>query len=266
MQVESLHIYPVKSIGAIDLTRADVAADGLAGDRRYMLVDEKDRFITQRQFPRMALIAARPADDSGFMLSAPDLPDLFLPPVLDQGDQSPVTIWNDTVTGRFASQEVNDWFSAALGIGCRLVGMVVGERRPLKNGRGRSGDTVTFADGGPLLLTATSSLDDLNRRLPQAVTMTRFRPNLVVATERPYVEDDWRRVAVGECEFEVGWSCSRCVLTTVDPNRGVRDPNRQPLATLKGYRDSDDGPLFGQNLIPRRLGRIAVGDPVQIME
>jgi len=106
---------------------------------------------------------------------------------------------------------------------------------------------------------------DLNNRLDKAVSMKRFRPNLVVDCEVPYAEDDWQMIAVGKCEFEVAWSCSRCLLTTVDPATGERDAGRQPLATLKSYRNAPDGPLFGSNLIPRRLGRISVGDPVRLL-
>ena len=266
MQVTSLHLYPVKSIAAIDTAICEVEREGIVGDRRYMLVDRKGRFISQRQFPIMAMVRARPAP-GGFLLSASGQPDLELPATLPDGETLEVSIWNDTVIANQAPPGVNDWFSTAVGVECAVVAMANGYHRPLKPGRGTDGDAVSFADGAPLLLTATASLGDLNDRLPQAVSMTRFRPNVVVETAGPYEEDRWRRIAIGdECEFEVAWSCSRCVLTTVDPERGVRDPDRQPLAMLKAYRDSEEGPLFGQNLIPRRLGRIGVGDVVRVLE
>jgi len=95
--------------------------------------------------------------------------------------------------------------------------------------------------------------------------MLRFRPNLVVAGTAPHAEDDWKRIRVGAVEFDVAKACTRCVFTTVDFERGERDPAGEPLRTLTTYRRTPDGVTFGQNLIPRGRGVVRVGDPVEVL-
>jgi len=264
MRVTALNVYPIKSIGGVSCTERVVEQQGLRGDRRYMLVDAKGQFITMRQFPHMALVKSA-VTAGGYRFSAPGIDGLELPAELTEGERVQVTVWKDSPGALAADDAVNTWFSQALGVTCRLVFMTDSDRRHVSPNHGQPDDQVSFADGAPLLLTTLASLADLNRRLDEPVSMGRFRPNLVVDGKIPYEEDGWSKLAIGECEFEVAWSCSRCILTTVDPATGERDASRQPLATLKTYRDGPDGPLFGQNLIPRKLGRISVGDAVHIL-
>jgi uncharacterized protein YcbX len=139
------------------------------------------------------------------------------------------------------------------------------QHRAVGNAAAEFDDEVSFADGAPLLLISQASLQDLNSRLQVPVEMRRFRPNLVVSAAAPYAEDDWRRLAVGEAEFAVAWSCARCIMTTVDPDTGVKDPGGEPLNTLRGYRRVGPGVLFGQNLLPRKFGAVRVGDRVRII-
>jgi uncharacterized protein YcbX len=132
---------------------------------------------------------------------------------------------------------------------------------------GQAGDQVSFADGFPLLLISEASLADLNSRLDAPVEMRRFRPNLVVDGNRPYAEDNWQRIRVGDVEFAGVKNCSRCVFTTIDPDSGVVHPDKEPLRTLSTYRRRPQGGVyFGQNLIPRSGGVIRVGDPVTVLE
>jgi hypothetical protein len=139
--------------------------------------------------------------------------------------------------------------------------------RAVSQDYGQPGDEVSFADGYPLLLISEASLADLNTRLPRAVEMRRFRPNLVVDGEMPYAEDGWRRLRVGKVEFEGVKNCSRCIFTTIDPDSGEKHPDREPLRTLSTYRRRPQGGVFfGQNLIPRSRGVIRVGDPVTVIE
>jgi uncharacterized protein YcbX len=123
---------------------------------------------------------------------------------------------------------------------------------------------VSFADGAPVLLTSEESLADLNTRLEKLITMTRFRPNLVVRGDLPYAEDEWQAIGIGETRFDVGWACTRCILTTVDPETGQPCPDGEPLRTLKKYRRRDREVYFGQNLLPRRFGSIAIDMPLAI--
>ena len=278
MRLAAIRIYPIKSCGGIPLASAVLKPRGLAGDRRYMLVDERGRFLTQREHPRMATIRVREADGgrapdapgqrrvaAGWVVEAPGLDALSLPASLPSGPQRKSTVWRDTLELTEAAPAVNRWFSDALGFPCRLVNMSEGHARPLRPGRGRDGDQVSLADGAPVLLTATASLAQLNERLPRPVGMLNFRPNLVAETDTPFEEDRWGRIRVGEAELDVAWACTRCVLTTIDPETAVKDPDGEPIRTLKTFRRGPEGVMFGQNLIPRRLGAVSVGDPIHIL-
>jgi uncharacterized protein YcbX len=260
-RVSRLFVYPIKSCRGIEVERVELGPRGFAADRRFMLVDANGHFLSQRRHPQMALIATAFTAD-GFSVSTPGQAPLALPAALDANRHATCTVrvWDDTVEALLAGPEINIWFSEVLGFACGLVYLAGHQHRPVSNAAAGFDDEVSFADGAPVLLISEASLDELNRRLKAPVGMERFRPNLVVTAARPHAEDDWRRLAVGGARFDVAWPCSRCVLTTVDPATGVKDPANEPMRTLLQYRRRDRSVYFGQNLIPRGLGTIAVGD------
>jgi hypothetical protein len=266
MRVTGINIYPVKSTRPIALSESEVLPRGLPWDRRWMLVDSDSRFITARQHPALAMVDTRLGTHS-LNISVAGRAGLQVP--LAEPDTGPiaVTVWKDRCEAVPEGAAADDWFSDYLGLRCRLVRMTDAQVRPVDPHYGRPADQVSFADGFPLLLISRASLDDLNRRLQSPVPMQRFRPNLVVDGDQPYGEDGWRRLRVGEVEFEGVKNCSRCVFTTIDPQRGVRDAAGEPLRTLSSYRRrAGGGVFFGQNLIPRGRGTIRVGDPVEVLE
>jgi len=179
-----------------------------------------------------------------------------------------VTVWRSTVLAAAAGPQADSWFSAFLGQPVRLVYLDDPTRRAVDPEFGRDGDVVSFADGYPLLLTSTGSLDQLGQWLTDAgaqpVPMNRFRPNVVVTGSGPWDEDHWRRVRIGAVSFRVAKPCGRCVVTTTDQITGERGP--QPLKMLAARRRSGKSLVFGQNIIPDGPGLIRVGDPVEIME
>ncbi len=264
MQLAEIRLYPIKSCAGISVDSALLEPRGFAGDRRYMLVDERGRFLTQRVHPQMSRIRVSQAD-GGWAVEAPGQETRLLPASLPAGPQRAATVWGDTLKLTEADPSVNRWFSAALDMPCRLVNMTEGHLRRLKPGRGRNTDQVSLADGAPVLLTATASLAQLNERLPRPVGMVNFRPNLVAATTTAFEEDEWHRIRIGSAEFDVAWACTRCVLTTIDPETAKKDPDGEPIRTLKTFRRGPEGVMFGQNVIPRRLGTVSVGDPIDIL-
>jgi hypothetical protein len=264
----SIHIYPLKSCAPLALDAAQVQTRGLARDRRWMVIDAHDRFLTGRQLPRLTLIRALP-DGDALHLSAPEMADLHVAPPPAEGTRIASAVWGARVRPLLASDTAHAWLSIFLGMPCRLVHMDDGCVRPVKakyDGRyGIDGDEVSFADAFPLLLISQAALDELNARLAAPVPMLRFRPNLVVANTAAHAEDGWKRVRVGEVEFDVVKTCVRCVFTTVDFERGAFDPSGEPLRTLIAYRRSPDGVTFGQNLIPRGAGTLRVGAAVEVL-
>ncbi len=263
MQVTEINIYPIKSTRRIALQEAEVLPRGLPWDRRWMLVDGDNKFITARQHPALAMVQTEIDADSLVVVADTADEVLRLPLCPDQRPTVQVTVWRDSVDAVLVAPEADAWFSGFLGISCRLVQMTDDLTRGVDPDYGQPADEVSFADGFPLLLITEASLADLNGRLDSPVDMRRFRPNLVVDGDVPYAEDEWRRFRLGEVEFEGVKNCSRCVFTTVDPDRGIKSPDKEPLRTLSTYRRRPEGGVFfGQNLIPRGAGVIRVGDPV----
>ena len=268
MTLSSIHIYPLKSGAPLERTEAQVETRGLAHDRRWMIVDTENRFVTGREEARLTLIRAQP-DGEALRIDAPGMPSLRVDPPDASAVRVDSAVWGAAVTPRLASSEAHAWLSAFLAKPVRLVHMDADCRRAVKakyDGKyGVDTDEVSFADGFPLLLISQGALDLLNSKLVQPVPILRFRPNLVVAGTAPHAEDGWKRIRIGTLEFEVAKPCVRCVFTTVDFDRGERDPSGEPLRTLIGYRRSSDGVTFGQNLIPRGRGTVRRGDQVEVI-
>jgi len=237
---------------------------GLVGDRRWMVVDAGGKFVTARKHPRMVLVRADPDGDS-LRLSAPGMPGLVLSAVV-QRDGVRATVWDSEVNAQPASEEADAWLSGYLGFPVRFVHMNADSRRAIDANYAHAGEEVSFADGYPLLLISQAALDGLNEKLDQPVGMLRFRPNLVVAGTSAHAEDGWRSIRIGTVRFDLVKPCVRCVLTTVDPERGEFDPAGQPLRKLMDYRRTEKGVTFGQNLIPRACGSIRIGDSIEILD
>ncbi|MFP3989780.1 MOSC N-terminal beta barrel domain-containing protein [Streptomyces sp. E11-3] len=269
--LHSIHVYPLKSVGGHSPADAAVQPWGLAGDRRWMLVDAEGRHVTQRPQPRLALAAAEPLPGGAIRLSAPGREPLTVS-VPDPAHSVPVEVWRDKVEAALADTAAHEWISDYLGAELRLVHLDdPATRRPIDPGFARPGETVSFADGFPLLLTTLSSLDALNSLIAQGdhadegpLPMDRFRPNVVVDGTAPWAEDDFRRIAIGEVTFRVTKPCGRCVVTTTDQRTAER--GKEPLRTLARHRRFGDQLVFGQNLVPEQEGTIRLGDPVRIIE
>ena len=268
--LDAIRIYPVKGLRGIAVRDALVEPWGLAGDRRWMVVDAAHRYLTQREVPGMARIAAMPDEDGGLTLSAPggDAAGLRVPVPDAGGPAVEVVVWRDRVRARTSGPDADAWLSAALGRACRLVHMDdPATARPVDPAYGRPDDRVSFADGYPLLVATAASLDDLNARLARPVPMARFRPNLVVSGPAPWTEDGWRRLRVGEVAFRAVKPCARCAVVAVDQDTGERARDGEPLRALAAFRrDARGRVVFGQNLVPDGGGRIAAGDRVEVLE
>jgi len=267
VRLVSIHIYPMKAARAVDLAESLVEPWGLAGDRRWLLVDEDGRFVSQREEPSLARVVVTRGPET-INVSATGVPGRQITIPADGAQLLKVTVWRSTVLAAAAEPEGDAWFSAYLGRPVRLVYLDDPTRRPVDPEYGRDGDVVSFADGYPLLLTSTASLAELGRWLTedgaQPVPMTRFRPNAVVTGAPPWAEDRWRRIRIGAVEFRVVKPCGRCVVTTTDQITG--EVGSQPLKMLGRRRRFGKQLVFGQNMIPDGPGLIRAGDPVEVIE
>ncbi|KMS70874.1 molybdenum cofactor biosysynthesis protein [Streptomyces viridochromogenes] len=270
-QLKSIHVHPVKAFRGTAPREAVVEPWGLAGDRRWALIDDGGKVVTQRQQPRLALAAAELLPGGGVRLSAPGMDPLAVPVPTGSGTV-PMQLFRDKVEAVLAGDDAaHAWCSAFLGIDARLVYMDdPGTRRPVDPEYALPGETVSFADGYPLLVTTTASLDALNSLIARGdhadegpLPMNRFRPNVVVSGTSAWAEDDWSRIAIGEVTFRVPKKCGRCVVTTTD--QATTERGREPLHTLGRHRRLDGKLVFGQNMVPLSRGTIRVGDPVTIL-
>jgi uncharacterized protein YcbX len=274
--LSGLHIYPVKSTAGISLDTAALTPQGLQGDRRYMVVSANGQFMTQRRFPRMALVQVaieNVGSREQLMLTAPGMSTLQVQQPGAEDVSMTVEVWGDRTTALSCGTDADDWFSQFLGVPCQLVYMPETSQRPVDHGKFGSEKIVSFADAYPYLLLSEASLAGLNQKLVDrqagAVPMNRFRPNLVVSGDiAPHAEDEWKRIRIGESVFDVAKPCARCSIPNVDQSLG--DRTKEPTATLSTYRSWDRAIWFGQNLIQESTAKqekwLRVGDTVDILE
>lgn len=262
LQISELYIYPIKSFAGIAVKDATLTATGFKHDRRWMLVDVNNRFISQREVSQLALLQVTIEQDS-LLVTHKIKRDSIAIPFKSSGIEITVSIWDDTCTGEYVGKEIDEWFTAMLGLDCRLVYMPDTSKR-LVDQRYAPGNAITsFSDAYPFLIIGQASLDDLNSRLEEALPMNRFRPNMVFTGGKPYEEDLLAHFKIGDVNFYGVKLCDRCVMTTIDQNSLAKA--KEPLKTLAEYRRKNSKILFGQNLVHDGDGVIAIGDHLQII-
>ena len=285
LAVTQLIVYPIKGCRGVSLSRATVTDVGLQHDREFMVVNSAGRFVTQRTHSRLALVAPQlpPGDaapsDGALSLSAPGMPQLQVPLAPSRRRRrAPVSVWEWSGEADDEGDEAGDWFSAFLGISCRLVRFAPGARRQTDATYG-DGKTL-FTDGFPVLTVTEASLAALNARLaPPGVPMDRFRPNVVVGGALPFAEDGWERFRAGNAVLRGVKPCSRCKVTTIDQATGRDGGEQEPLRSLSsfrsgaalGWKEPGGGDawraqvFFGSNACVEAGGSLAVGDAVSVL-
>ncbi|TQI79963.1 hypothetical protein FHU10_5187 [Serratia fonticola] len=257
-----LYVHPVKSLRGLQLSHAQVGSSGLAFDRNFMITEPDGTFITARQYPQMVLFTPALLAD-GLFLTAPDGESAAIRFNDFSAQAHPTEVWGNHFTALIAPQEINNWLSGYFqrDVQLRWVGPEL-TRRVKKHPE----IPLSFADGFPYLLINEASFQDLQQRCPSSIKLEQFRPNLVVTGCEAWAEDSWQVIRVGDVMFDLVKPCSRCVLTTVSPERGRKHPSGEPLSTLQKFRTADNGDVdFGQNMIARNSGIIRVGDRLEVL-
>jgi uncharacterized protein len=266
LRLSEIWIYPIKSLGGIRLNSSKVLPKGLLYDRRWMLVDETNTFMTQRVHNQMALfkvsindelltVTKKNSDSDKLSIS-------FSVNAKPKGAPFTCNIWDDTVDVTELDPTVSQWFTDHLGFKCKLMAFPEEHSRPVDPKYKVGDDHVSLADAYPFLIIGQSSLDDLNSRLKEQVPMNRFRPNFVFIGGEPFEEDEWRNFKIGGHNFIGVKPCARCVLTTVNQDTGKK--GIEPLATLSTYRKQEHKVLFGQNVLTTGIGDVRVGDTIVV--
>lgn len=269
LTLSAINRFPVKSCRGEALTTATVEPWGLAGDRRWMIVDVDGAQVTAREHPRLVLVRPEILDD-GLRLTGPDLDELVVP-VPDGRELVDVSVWDTPFRAALAGNG-HDWFTKIVGEPVRLVYLDDPTRRATNPTYSTPSDRVSLADAYPLLLASEESLAAVNEWIAAGrhanegpLPMTRFRPSVVVRGAEAWAEDGWRALRIGAARFRAVKGCDRCVLTLVNPDTAVS--GREPLATLARHRRWDGKSWFAMNLIPDTPGAtISVGDDVEVLE
>ncbi len=261
LTLRDIYIYPVKSLAGFCVDSWKVNATGLRYDRQWMIVDEQFRFMTQREEPRMALIQTRLTTQKLFLSSA-EQEEISLPLNPPQQPECQVTVWQDTILAQRVTS-ADAWLSDILKRPCHLVYLPDHSIRSVDPNYAKPNDRVGFADGFPFLVISAASLQNFNQLSGLNLSMSRFRPNLVIDSAEPFAEDLWRRIRINQIEFVLPKPCSRCNIPAINPITAKSEP--QVLKKLKQIRQAQQKTYFGQNAIHQSSGTLKIGSAVEIL-
>ena len=276
--VQSLHLYPIKACRGLDVDRFTIGDTGPIGDRRWQIVDENGRPVTQRTAPALATISVDLHDDGGLELAADDHGSVTVADPNDGGDEVEVRVLTGgRVTAGDGGDEVATWLSDLIGQSARLVAMVDPTDIRLPEPIDLFGHAISFVDACPILVANQASCDWLVERAAEPFGMERFRANVVVSGAEPWAEDTWQDFTIGSAALTGRLPWPRCAVPQVDQRTGER--HREPALTLRAHRWCTDAPtlpdavrsmvegngLFGLACSVGPVGtEIAVGDELSV--
>jgi uncharacterized protein YcbX len=256
--VKEIYIYPIKSLAGISCQQAFAEEMGFENDRRWMLLDSDNQHITQREYPIMSQFYPQISDRNICITFKDQNHEFSIDEHLDE--QIYTKVWDDKSFAFEVSKPTSKWFSDHLGFECKLVKIIKTGDRKHESSRSKETYNVSFADAYPYLLIGTKSLDFLNDKLDEKITIKRFRPNIVISSQEAHEEDDFKIFKIGEVKFKNIKPCGRCIMVNNDPQKGV--VKKEPLKTLSKYRNVNNSILFGTNIVGLNPGIIKVGDEV----
>jgi uncharacterized protein YcbX len=264
MQLSEIWIYPVKSLGGFSVQQTEVTTRGLKYDRRWMLIDTDNVFVTQRQVGDLALFKTAIEENTLYVTHSPTGKTLPVNMSLYQSTAITVEVWDDEMDAYEVSEEASAWFSELLGKPVRLVYMPDESLRPVDPKYAQTPEDITsFSDGYPILVIGQSSLDDLNNRLEKQIPINRFRPNFVFTGGNAFEEESWFEFSIGTTSFKGVKPCARCIVTTLNHETGQKT-GKEPLHTLSTYRKVGNKILFGQNVLIVQTGTVSVGEEITV--
>lgn len=263
LKLTKINVFPIKSLDGYAPNSAIVEKQGLQYDRRWMITDLNGMFMTMRTNGRMALLKAVVENGILSIFEKENLQNGVKMLISSQITEGVIEaeIWDDKVNSVLVSSEANAFLSDFLNKKCQLVTMPATTERRVDANYNTGDDIVSFADGYPFLIIGEASMSELNNRISgknptttplptasgSAVSMRRFRTNFVFSGGQPFEEDTFTHFKIGDVDFMSLKPCARCVLTTRDPDTGVK--GKEPLETLMTFRQKDTKILFGQNVV-----------------
>lgn len=258
--IQSIYIYPIKGLRGISLSQSQLLERGLAHDRRYVLVDKEGMFLSQRKFPHMALFTCAMNETEITVSYHNESISWSIDSFSDK--KRCVSIWDLDTYAFEVEDRINHWFTVQIGVDCALVKMTdrYDRIKPLKDDRHTK---VSFADGYPVLVLGTASLEFLNQKLSDKIEESRFRANIYIHTTVPHIEDTWSKLIIGGATLEVIKPCARCQVVNIDQLSA--EVNHEPLKTLAMYRKVGNKVNFGVNAICVESGLLSIDDLVIVL-
>ncbi|UTN05903.1 MOSC domain-containing protein [Flavobacterium bizetiae] len=256
--VKEIYIYPIKSLAGISCQNALAEEMGFENDRRWMLIDAENQMITQREHRIMSQFYPQ-ISDGKISITFQDQKHEFS---IDEHLENSITVnvWDDKSEVIEVNKSTSKWFSEHLGFECKLVKIIKNGDRKHESSKLKETFNVSLADGYPYLMIGSQSLDFLNEKLADKITVLRFRPNIVISSQSPHEEDDFTTFKIGEVQFKNVKPCGRCIMVNNDPDNGKL--KKEPLKTLSKYRNVNNSVLFGTNIVSLNSGIINVGDEI----
>jgi uncharacterized protein len=265
MQISQLFIYPVKSLSGIAKQSVEIVNTGFKHDRRWMLIDENNVFLSQRTHPQMALLQTAEGENGITVFHKQNPQEAITISFENNYDKKlMVTVWDDTCVAAEVNKNLDDWFSDILHINCKLVYMPNDTKRLVDKRYALNDEITSFSDGYPILMIGQNALDNLNKKLTEALPIDRFRPNIVFTGGHAHIEDELAAFSIDEMNFLGVKPCSRCVMTTI--NQQTAQKAKEPLKTLATYRMKNNKIYFGQNVLQQQNGFISVGSEMKIIK
>ncbi len=240
----------------------NVTDRGFENDRRWMLVDENNVFLTQRKLAAMALLSVKITPNGLYVYHTINGNSITIDRQTGGKQKVNAQIWDDECEVQLTEPAIDEWFSDMLSARCRLVYMPDTTKRAVDEAYRINSDITSLSDGYPVLIIGQQSINDLNRRLITPVPMNRFRPNIVFTGGHPYIEDDFKAFTINDVGFMGVKLCGRCLVTTIDQKTGHK--SAEPLKTLSSYRTFSNKINFGQNLLLKGRGTVSVGQTIEI--
>ena len=260
MKLTAIYIYPIKSFRGISLEVAELTPSGLLYDREWMIVNENNEYITQREYPQMSQFEVKLNGTHLFLKNLSSSSEIEFDGTTHTETTIEVKIWNDQCNAFEMPQGINDWLRRELQIDCKMVRIKNTRQRQIDLNFAPPEQYTTFTDGFPFLLISEESLALLNSKLDEEIEMERFRPNFVISGGDAHVEDNMGKWTIGTASFEAVKLCSRCVVTTIHLETAKK--SKEPLKTLAKYRRFENKIMFGQNLLYTSGNQLQVGDKV----
>ncbi len=262
MHLSEIVVYPVKSLGGIQLSEAKVIQSGLEYDRRWLLIDQENRFVSQRTMPVLTTLAVQIRDKAIYVHEKQNETNgIEIPWTLTSEQPVTVTVWDDQIQSYQYPNHINQWFSNYLNKPVRLVKMSAEKPRTKQLQVAPYNSTMSYADGYPFLVLSKASVEKISQEIGEQIDIRQFRANLIIDGCEAFAEDQLQEFSISDVHFQMVKPCKRCQVIGIHQDTGVS--SKEPIRYLSKTRKQGNHIIFGMNAALIKEGTIHVGDIIR---